>query len=86
MDVALMVIGGGIAVIVLAAVSAWRTSSARLRPGTTDDAGPGYMYSGDAFSGDTTSTPDCGDTGGGSDSGGGCDGGGGDGGGGGGSD
>ena len=77
MDVALLVIGGGIAVIVLATLSAWRSSSARLRTGSRDDGGPGYVYSGDAFAGDTTSTPDCGDAGGGSDAGAGCDGGGG---------
>ena len=86
MDVALLVIGGGIAVIVLAVVSALRSASGRLTPGTADDAGPGYLYSGAAFSGDSTSTPDCGDAGGSSDAGAGCDGGGGDGGGGGGGD
>ena len=83
MDVALLVIGGGVALILLATVGAWRTSSTRRPIRGADDGGPGYVYSGDSFSGGSSGA-ECGDSGGGSDAGAGCDGGGGDGGGGGG--
>ena len=82
MDVALLVIGGGIAVIVLAMVAAWRASSARTSPGARDDGGAGYMYTDSSSSFSDSNASDCGPSDGGG-SGAGCDGGGGDGGGGG---
>jgi hypothetical protein len=85
MGVEWLIVGVGAAALV-ALFAGWQATGPRRKTGAWDDAGPGYMYSGDAFSGDTTSTPDCGDTGGANDAGAGCDGGGGDGGGGGGSD
>jgi hypothetical protein len=85
MDIALLVIGGGIAVILLATfatLAARRSPSQPRQSAAWDNAAPGYMYSATEFPSDTSSATDCGDAGGGSGAG--CDGGGGDGGGGGG--